>query len=78
MQYSRTLKHVQAYSSKTIDVWVVYLCEKADLGRRHRIVVWQEELELEFTTWMSLVRRFLCSIYRSRTNLHMVIDRGRR
>ena len=48
-----TLQDVQTDSAKAVDVGVVYLGKEADLGRGHGIVVRQEELELEDSTWRS-------------------------
>lgn len=42
-----TLQHVQADSSESVDVGVVDLCEEADLGWSHWVVVGQEEFQLE-------------------------------
>jgi len=54
---SRALKHtlqdIQTYTTQPVDVGVVDLREKADLRRRHGIVIWEEELELEGSTWSS-------------------------
>lgn len=45
-----TLEHVEADSAELVDIRVVDLGEEADLGRRHGVIVGEEELELEYTT----------------------------
>lgn len=45
-----TLEDIQADPTKLVNIRVVDLREKPDLWRGHRIVVWQEKLELEDTT----------------------------
>lgn len=45
-----TLQDVQADSAEAVDVGVVNLCEEADLGRSHGVVVGQEQFELEDST----------------------------
>jgi len=47
---SRTLQYIQADSAEAIDVGVVNLGKKADLGRSHGVVVGQEQFELEDST----------------------------
>lgn len=44
---SHTLQHVQADAAQLVDVRVVDLGQESDLRRRHRVLVRQEELELE-------------------------------
>lgn len=46
-RYLLTLQHIQTDPAKTVDVRVVDLGQEADLGRHHRIVLGQEQLELE-------------------------------
>jgi hypothetical protein len=46
-----TFEHVEADSTKLIDVGVEDLREKPNLGRGHGVVVWKKELELEDTSW---------------------------
>lgn len=43
----RTLQDVEADAAQLVHVGVEDLCQEADLGRRHGIVVGEEELELE-------------------------------
>lgn len=42
-----TLQHVQTNATQSVDVGVVDFGEEANLGRRHGIVIREEELELE-------------------------------
>lgn len=42
-----TLQDVKADTAKLIDVGVEYLSEEANLRRRHRVVVGEEQLELK-------------------------------
>ena len=44
-----TFQDIQTYPAKLVYVRMVYLGKESDLGGGHRIVVWQEELELEDT-----------------------------
>lgn len=46
-----TLQHVQAYPAQAVDVWVVDLGQEANLGRRHRVVVREEQLQLEHAVY---------------------------
>lgn len=50
-----TLENVKANAAQPVDVGVVDLGKKANLGRSHGVVVRQEELQLEDTTCMLLV-----------------------
>lgn len=51
-----TLQHVKADAAELVDVGVVDLGEETDLGGRHWVVIWEEEFEVEDTTWGALVR----------------------
>lgn len=42
-----TLKNIKTDSPQLVNVWVVNLCQEPYLWWSHRIVVWQEEFELE-------------------------------
>jgi hypothetical protein len=57
-----TFEHVETDAAETIDVGVVDAREEADLGRGHRVVIWEEELGLEHTT--CLPRQYDCRIPR--------------
>lgn len=46
----RTLQDIEADSAELVNVGVKDLGEESDLGRRHGIVVGQEQLELEHAT----------------------------
>lgn len=48
---SLTLQNIQADAAQTVDVGVVDLGEETDLGRRHGIVVREEQLKLEDATY---------------------------
>jgi hypothetical protein len=50
-----TLEHVEANAPQSVNVGVVDLGEKADLGRGHGVVVREEQLELEDAAWMMSV-----------------------
>lgn len=50
MSTSLTLQHIEADSTKSVDVWVIDLCEEANLGRSHGVVVGQEKFQLEDAT----------------------------
>lgn len=50
-----TLQHVKADAAELVDIWVVDLGEKANLGGRHRIVIGEEEFEVKDTAWSALV-----------------------
>lgn len=52
----RTLQNVQADTTQLVDVGVEDLGEEADFGRDHRIVIWEEELELEVTSYSTRPR----------------------
>lgn len=39
-----TLQYVEADTSQLIDIWMIDLGEKSNLGRRHRVIVGQEQL----------------------------------
>lgn len=45
-----TLQDIQADAAKTVDVGVVDLGQETDLGRGHRVVVGQEQLETKDAT----------------------------
>ncbi len=45
-----TFENVKADSAQLINVWVVYLCQKADFRRSHWIVVRKEELKPEYAS----------------------------
>lgn len=45
-----TLQDVQADSTEFVNVGVVDLGQESDLWRCHGVVVWQEELELEYSS----------------------------
>jgi hypothetical protein len=47
MGNSHTFQNIKADTAKLIDIGVVYLGQKSDLWWSHRIVIWQEKLELE-------------------------------
>lgn len=44
-----TLQHVQTNTAKLVDIGVVYLGQEPNLGRRHGVVIGQEEFELEYS-----------------------------
>lgn len=44
-----TLQHVKADATELVDVWMVDLGEEADLGGRHRVIIWEEEFEVKDT-----------------------------
>jgi hypothetical protein len=46
---SPTLQNIEADAPQLVNVGVEYLGEKTDLGRRHRVIVREEQLELEDT-----------------------------
>lgn len=52
-----TLQDVQADAPQTVDVWVVDLGEKADLGWGHGVVVWEEEFKLENAAYQACQQR---------------------
>ena len=43
----RTFQNIQTDAAQLVDIWVVDLGKKSDLGRSHRIVVGEKELKLE-------------------------------
>lgn len=43
-----TLEDVQTDATEFVDVRVVYLGEESDLRRSHRVVVGEEELQIEY------------------------------
>lgn len=45
-----TLQHIKADTAELVDVRVVDLREKTDLGRRHWVIIWEEEFEVEDAT----------------------------
>ena len=49
-----TLENVETDPAELVDVRVVYLGHESDLGRRHGILLGQEQLQLEYA---ALVRR---------------------
>lgn len=51
---SLTLENVEADAAQLVDVGVEDLGQEADLGRRHRVVVGKEKLELEDAAWSSV------------------------
>lgn len=51
----RTFEDIKTDTSQLVNVGMVDLGQKSDLGWRHWVVVWQEELELEDTACPSLV-----------------------
>jgi hypothetical protein len=48
-----TLEHVQANPAQAVDVRVIDPGQEADLGRRHRVVVWKKQLQLEHAPYSS-------------------------
>lgn len=46
-----TLQNIQADTTQSINIRVVDLGQEADFGRGHRVIIWQEEFELEFTPY---------------------------
>ena len=53
------LQNVEADSPDFVDVRVVYLCEESDLGRLKRVILGEEELELEEPAGVRAVGRAL-------------------
>lgn len=49
------LQDIETDTAQLVDIRVVDLGEKANLGWRHGVVVWEEELEVEDATWEGLV-----------------------
>ncbi len=47
-----TFEHIQAYSTKLIDIGVVDFSKKSDLWWRHGIIVWEEELEFKNASYL--------------------------
>ena len=47
-----TLQHIKTNTPELIDIWVVYFGKKSYFGRGHRIVIGQEELKLEYSSWV--------------------------
>lgn len=47
----RTFQDIQADTAQLVDVRVEDLGEEADLGRDHRVIVGEEELEFEGAAW---------------------------
>ena len=47
----RTLENVKADATELVDIGVKDLCEESNLRRGHRVVIGQEQLELEDTTF---------------------------
>jgi len=47
-----TLQHIKTDAAEAIDVGVVDAREEADLGRGHGVVIGEEELGLEHTTYL--------------------------
>lgn len=45
-----TLQHIKANAAQLVDVGVKNLGQEANLGRNHRVVVREEEFELESAT----------------------------
>jgi len=45
-----TLENIETDTAKLVDIWVIDLCQKADLGGSHGVVVWKKELEFEDAT----------------------------
>lgn len=50
----RTLEDIQTDTAELVDIGVVNLGEESDLRWGHRIVVWQEELQLEDTAYVGV------------------------
>lgn len=50
-----TLQNIQADTTQAINIRVVDLGQEADFGRGHRVIIRQEELEPEFTTYSQAV-----------------------
>jgi hypothetical protein len=48
---------IEADSAQVIDVWMVNLGAENTLGRRHGVVVWQEEFGVEFASFIRASRR---------------------
>ena len=49
------LQDIETDTAQLVDIRVVDLGEKANLGRGHGVVVWEEELEVEDATWEGLM-----------------------
>lgn len=47
MSTAPTLQDVQTNTAKLVDIGVVYLGQESNLGRRHGVVIGQEEFEFE-------------------------------
>ncbi len=47
-----TFEHIQAYSTKLIDIGVVDFSKKSYLWWRHGIIVWEEELEFKNASYL--------------------------
>ena len=45
----RTLKNIQADTAELVNIGVVNLGQESDLRRCHRVIIWQEKLQLEDT-----------------------------
>lgn len=50
-----TLQNIQADTTQAINIRVVDPGQEADFGRGHRVIIRQEELEPEFTTYSQAV-----------------------
>ncbi len=79
-----TLQHVKADAPQFIDIWMVNLCQEADLWGGHRVVVGEEELELEDTPWNSMSATASLSLTATSmlatawaAHLHMETTKGR-
>lgn len=46
-----TLQNIQADATKLIDIGVIDFGEESYLRWGHRVVVWKEELKLEYARW---------------------------
>ena len=45
-----TFQDIQTDTTKLVDIGMVDLGQKPNLGRSHGIVIWQEELKLEYAS----------------------------
>lgn len=52
-----TLEHIQTYPAQPVDIRMVDLGQESDFWRSHRVVIWEEEFELEYTAFIRGLRR---------------------
>lgn len=55
-----TLENIQANTTQFVNVGVVDLGEESNLWRGHRVIIWEEKFELEYTTYI-YVRKVIAS-----------------